>query len=82
MRRPGVKRIVGLGAIQVASNIAAFELFFDNVSFFLIQCWHLGATHFAYTNIIKIEFVLDNSLLLFRNNICSFLTRPLRMGYL
>jgi hypothetical protein len=36
MRRLGVNRIVGLGIAHIASNIAAFELFFDNESFSLI----------------------------------------------
>jgi hypothetical protein len=36
MRRLGVKRIAGLGAIQTVSNITAFELFFDNESFSLV----------------------------------------------
>jgi hypothetical protein len=47
-----VKRIVGLGAILVALNIAAFELFFDNESLLLILSRHIGASlGSAYANI-------------------------------
>jgi hypothetical protein len=35
MRRLGVKRIAGLGAVQIVPNITAFELFFDDESFSL-----------------------------------------------
>jgi hypothetical protein len=50
MRRISVKRIVGLGAVQITLNITTLELFFDNESFSLIWSWHLGATPgFTYT---------------------------------
>jgi hypothetical protein len=45
MRRANVKRLAGLGVVDIASNITAFELFFDNKSFSLIWHRHFGVKH-------------------------------------
>jgi hypothetical protein len=36
MRRANMKRLAGLGAVHIASNITGLELFFDSESFSLI----------------------------------------------
>jgi hypothetical protein len=54
MRRLGVNRIVGLGVVQITSNITTLELFSDNESFSLVWSLHLGATPgFAYTKSLE-----------------------------